>query len=300
MSHAALAAVLCLDGVSSGERLSTFSLASFANREHRAWPGTAVAAARAGLSRSQYLAARDRLARRGLVQVEAPGGGRGRSPVVWLRFAELGPWADVEVNPGLAEAVLTHSRTRGAARLLLATLAAVADEAGEIAVSTGELQAAAGMADSTYRRARAALLASGELVLASAGGGRARTNRWTIPDPRAINPEPRAAARRRTAPTPGVRPLMMTARVPQPATEALLSPSTPAGDPMAHERETASAARSNSGQNRTVSALKGPGSSGVCDPNPAQSRTVSGEKCPASNFSAYSLVEPGSAGRWWA
>jgi len=67
MSHAAIAAVLRLEDVGAGERLAAFSLASFANREHRAWPGTQVAAARAGLSRSQYLAARDGLARRGLV-----------------------------------------------------------------------------------------------------------------------------------------------------------------------------------------------------------------------------------------
>ena len=38
-----------------GTPLVAFSLASFANREQRAWPGTPVAAARAGLSRSQYL-----------------------------------------------------------------------------------------------------------------------------------------------------------------------------------------------------------------------------------------------------
>ena len=78
VSHAAIAAVLRLEDVSAGERLAAFSLASFANREHRAWPGTPVAAARAGLSRSQYLAARDGLARRGLVEVDEPGGGRGR------------------------------------------------------------------------------------------------------------------------------------------------------------------------------------------------------------------------------
>ncbi|MFZ1994072.1 MAG: hypothetical protein WAU75_08180 [Solirubrobacteraceae bacterium] len=62
VSHAALAAVLRLEEVSAGERLTAFSFASFANREHHAWPGTPVAAARAGLSRSQYLAARDGLA----------------------------------------------------------------------------------------------------------------------------------------------------------------------------------------------------------------------------------------------
>jgi hypothetical protein len=44
MSHAAIAAVLALDDVSLGERLAAFSLASFANREQRAWPGTRIAA----------------------------------------------------------------------------------------------------------------------------------------------------------------------------------------------------------------------------------------------------------------
>jgi hypothetical protein len=96
VSHAALAAVLRLEDVTGGERLAAFSLASFANREHRAWPGTPMAAARAGLSRSQYLAARDGLGRHGLVEVDEPGGGRGRTPVVSLRFAESGPWCDVE------------------------------------------------------------------------------------------------------------------------------------------------------------------------------------------------------------
>ena len=74
VSHVAIAAALALSDVSAGERMVAFSLASFANREHRAWPGTRVAAARAGLSRSQYLAARDGLARRGLVVVEHAGG----------------------------------------------------------------------------------------------------------------------------------------------------------------------------------------------------------------------------------
>jgi hypothetical protein len=54
VSHVAIAAALALSDVSAGERMAAFSLASFANREHRAWPGTRVAAARAGLSRSQY------------------------------------------------------------------------------------------------------------------------------------------------------------------------------------------------------------------------------------------------------
>ena len=88
MSHVAIAAALALENVSAGERLAAFSLASFANREHRAWPGTRVAAARAGLSRSQYLAARGGLEKRGLVAVEESGVGRGHSPVVAVQFAQ--------------------------------------------------------------------------------------------------------------------------------------------------------------------------------------------------------------------
>jgi hypothetical protein len=301
MSHAALAAVLCLEDRSAGERLAAFSLASFANREHRAWPGTPVAAARAGLSRSQYLAARDGLARRGLVEVDEPGGGRGRSAVVSLLFARSGPWWDTEVNPGLLEAVLSYSRTRGSARLLLATMGTVADPAGAVTeLSADEIQAAAGMADSTYRRARAALLDSGELVLAVAGGGRARTNRWTIPDPRSINPEPVAAARPRPAPGPGTRPLIATARSPQPGVEdqldLLVAPNEAAADKAAARNRkgpelTGVSALSNPDQNRAVSDQKGPELSRVCALNPGQNRTVSAVKGPG--LSGVSAVNPG-------
>ena len=52
-------------------------------------------------------------------------------------------------------------------------------------VSTEQLCAAAGMTDRTYRRARQALVASGELVLETSGvGGRGNRNVWTVPDPR--------------------------------------------------------------------------------------------------------------------
>ncbi len=48
MSRQAIAAALARDDLSSGERLVAFSLASFADRENRARPGTPTAAARAG------------------------------------------------------------------------------------------------------------------------------------------------------------------------------------------------------------------------------------------------------------
>jgi hypothetical protein len=50
VSHTAIAAALALTDATAGQRLCALSLASFANREHQAWPGNRVAAARAGLS----------------------------------------------------------------------------------------------------------------------------------------------------------------------------------------------------------------------------------------------------------
>ncbi len=45
MSRQAIAAVLARDDPASGERLVALSLASFADRENRAWPGAPAAAA---------------------------------------------------------------------------------------------------------------------------------------------------------------------------------------------------------------------------------------------------------------
>ena len=185
MSHQAIAAALARDDLSTGERLVTFSLASFADRENRARPGTPGAAERAGLARSRFLEARDRLAQRGLVVVKDAAGGRGRASTVALLFAATGPWWEGEINAELFEAVLGYSRTRGPARLLLAVIAALADEQGVVeGVTTERLCAAAGVADRTYRRARKTLLASGEVVLRCGSGGRGNTNCWEIPDPR--------------------------------------------------------------------------------------------------------------------
>lgn len=194
MSHAAIAAVLASEDLSTSERLVAFSLAGFANSEHLAWPGTPVAAARAGLGRSAYLAARDRLLDRGLIVVDDQRAGCGQASTVRLVFAECGPWWEGRVNAQLLESVLAHSRARGPARLLLAVMAALAEHDGSLeGVSTEELRHAAGLADTTHRRARAALLGSGELVLTEDGGGRGRTNRWRIPHP--VNSGARLRAR---------------------------------------------------------------------------------------------------------
>jgi hypothetical protein len=179
MSHAAIAAVLARTDLAMGERLVALSLASFANRDERAFPGNAAAAARAGLGRSRYLEAREQLVARGVVAIEEAGRGRGQATTLIALFAQSGPWWDGEINALLLEQVLSHSSVRGPARLLLATLAALADESGLVAeLPTDDLCRAAGLANSTYRRARTALLASGEVELVNDGGGRGRMNRW--------------------------------------------------------------------------------------------------------------------------
>jgi hypothetical protein len=213
VSHAAIAAVLARHELATGERLAAWSLASFANREQLAWPGIPAAAARAGLSRSRYLEVRERLVRSGLLEVQTPGVGRGQASAVRLLFAQSGPWWECEVNVELAEAVLGYSTARGPARLLLATLAALSDESGVIeGVATEELCRAAGLANSTYRRARAALLASGEVTVDGDSGGRGRTSRWTVRRPAELVAEPVVGRKRRSAPLPGSRPLVAAAK----------------------------------------------------------------------------------------
>jgi DnaA N-terminal domain len=212
VSHAAIAALLARDDLSAGERLVAWSLASFANRDQLAWPGMAAGSARAGLSRSRYLEARDRLVRRGLLEIETPGVGRGHASTVKVLFAQFGPWHDGEVNAELLEAVLGYSPTRGPARLLLAALAALADQNGGVeGFTTDELCRTAGLANSTYRRARAALLASREVTVDDHRGGRGRTCRWTVRRPVELAAEPIVAPKRRVAPQLRARPLMAAA-----------------------------------------------------------------------------------------
>ncbi|MGO9791175.1 MAG: DnaA N-terminal domain-containing protein [Solirubrobacteraceae bacterium] len=209
MSRDAIAAVLARDDLACGDRLAAFSLASFAGREHRAWPGAAAAAQRAGLSRSRYLQARDRLVRRGLVLVETEASGRGRSSTLVLALARTGPWWEGEINVDLFEAVLGYSAATGVARLLLAAMAVLADEDGAVRdLTTERICAAAGIAAKSYQRAKSELLASGALVLVNGVGGRGNTNVWTVRDPcvRAGGGVPRAP--RRAVLPAGTRPLV--------------------------------------------------------------------------------------------
>jgi hypothetical protein len=215
MSHAAIAAVLARVDLSAGERLAALSLASFANSEQRAWPGNPAAAARAGLCRSRYLQAREQLVARGLLELEDRGRGRGQATTLVMLFVQSGPWWDAEINAQLLEAALGHSHARGPARLLLAALAALADDTGAVDdLPTEDLCRAAGLANSTYRRARMALFASGEVELVDDGGGRGRTNRWHVINPAEHGAEPVASPRRRV-PTPSARPLLSPVRAEQ-------------------------------------------------------------------------------------
>jgi hypothetical protein len=215
MSRDAIAAVLARGDLACGDRLAAFSLASFAGREHRAWPGAAAAAQRAGLSRSRYLQARDRLVRRGLVIVEAEASGRGRSSTLLMAFARTGPWWEGEINVELFEAVLGYSAATGVARLLVAAMAALADEDSAVRdFTTEQICAAAGIAAKSYQRAKTELLASGALVLVNGVGGRGNMNEWTVPDPRVHAGGIAPRAPQRVVPPAGARPLVGVAGSP--------------------------------------------------------------------------------------
>ena len=251
MSHAAIAAALSLEGVSSPERLVAFSLASYANREHRAWPGAAAAAGRAGMSRGRFLAARDGLVRVGLLVIEDSLGGRGRSSRVLLAFAERGERLDANINAWLFESALSLSGARGGARLLIAVMAALADEHGQLSgFSAVDLAAAAGLANTSYRRARGALLDSEEVRLDSGVGGRGNTNSWTLTLPDAVSPVRPA----RTASPAGARPLLATVR---PTAEAHEQDAGEGAEGLEKGAAVRTVSRSKGAAGETVSARKG-------------------------------------------
>ena len=135
--------------------------------------------------------------------------------------------------------------------MLLATLAALAnDEHQVIGLTTEDICTAAGLSDRTYRRARASLLTSGQVVVQSCVGGRGNTSRWRLADPRILGtPLP---DRQRVAPARNARPLLSTAK--------------PAVRDAENPGQDRTVSRLNPGQNRTVFGL-----------NPGQDRTVSPE-----------------------
>ena len=263
MSHVAIAAALGLDGVSTPERLAAFSLASYANREHRAWPGAAAAVARAGMSRGRFLAARDGLVRADLVAIEDSRGGRGRSSTVVLAFAASGQRLDAEINARLFETALASSRARAGARLLVGVMAALADADGQVTgFSAGELAAAAGLSATSYRRARGALLNNGEVRLDCGLGGRGNTNTWTLTLPDAVF----SVRPARAAPPAGARPLVATVRSRAEAQE--------------HDAAESSDGLEKGAASGTVSRSKGAAGETVSDGKGARTGTVWGERAP--------------------
>jgi hypothetical protein len=283
VSRQAIAAALAREDLAGGQRLVAFSLASFAGRDARAWPGAPAAAARAGLSRSRYLYDREKLVQRGLLVVEEMASGRGRASTVALRFAVDGPWWEGEINAELFEAILSRTRTRGPARLRLAAMAALADPDGVVrGVSNDELCAAAGLEDRTYRRTRPELLASGELVLLSGGRGRGNTNVWQVrplaETPAAGRP---ASSRRRTVPPAGARPLL--ASVGSTADADRVGEAPPRAGSSTFESDAAAGGKcpdlpgvstGKGGQDRTASELNCPAVPGVLPVKGGQDRTL--------------------------
>ena len=169
------------------------------------------------------------------------------------------------INVDLFESVLAYSRARGPERLLLSTMAALADEEGAVCdLSTEQLCAAAGIADRTYRRARAALLATGQLELVSGLGGRGNTNVWSVRDPRASGEGLPHRAPRRVSPPAGARPLVAAASSDRGA--AALEPSTTSGE--------------KGGQDQTLWRGNRPILTGVSAVKGGHGRTLSPENCP--------------------
>ncbi|MHB8659797.1 MAG: DnaA N-terminal domain-containing protein [Solirubrobacteraceae bacterium] len=290
MSRQAIAAVLARDDLASGERLVALSLASFADRENRAWPGTPAAAGRSGLCRSRYLQAREKLVARGLVVVDQRATGRGRASILKLLFADVGPWWDGEVNVELCEAVLGYSSARGPARLLLAAMAAISDAEGTVRdLATEQLCAAAGVADRTYRRARTSLLESGGLVLVSGVGGRGNMNVWTIADPRLQAGERVRHTPRRITPPAGARPLLAAAARTEAGPSAVDGRATPV-EKSGHGRTVDGPGRLSltgvssmkGGHDRTVSPHNRPPLTGVSDAKGGQAQTLFDLPAPAT------------------
>ena len=273
MSHQAIAAVLAVHDLSSGERLVAFSLASFADRENRARPGTPAAAERAGLRRSWFLEARDMLVRRGLVVVERAATGRGRASTLWLPFAETGPWWEGEVNAELLETVLSYSRSQGTARLPLAAMAALADEqrssrglrpSGCVPRLGSRIGRTAGPGPRCSPQASWSCVAE-RAAGATRTAGRSRTRGRALP-------EVRPPSRRRVAPPSGQRPLLASVTA-APAVAQPASADVDQGQPVA---------RANGGPDRTVSGQERPVTAGVSRRKGGAGRTLSQQNRPAS------------------
>jgi hypothetical protein len=176
-----------------------------------------------------------------------------------------------EINAELFEAVLSRSQARGPARLVLAAMAALADEAGIVQGLSGvELCAAAGVDDHTYRRARKDLLKSGELILVHRACGRGNTNVWEVRLPGGVAPTAGVGRRpRRVAPPAGARPLLA----------AIVGSAADEIDAGCGAQPD-SVGRDDGGGGQIAGAENRPALTGVSEPNGGQDRTVSDQNCP--------------------
>ena len=280
MSHAAIAAVLRLEGVSAGERLAAFSLASFANREHRAWPGTPVAAARAGLAaastsrpathspatgwlrsiarrRARALSGRLAAVRRGgpVVRPRGQPGSGGGGPSATAGHAGQRACCWPRWPPSLISTATwpncLRRRSRRRRGWPTAPIAGPEPPCWTPASCCWPPPAAAARAPTTGRSPTQARSTPGRRVRSAAAGAWAR-------DATAAREHAAAGVRRRGS----ARPLV------EAATGERKGPGL-SGD-----------SAENPGQNRTVSRVKGPELSGVSTVNPGQNRTVCGETPP--------------------
>jgi hypothetical protein len=151
MSYRTIAAALALEDLSIGGRLVAFSLGQLRRRrasDVRREPGGGGE----GGAEPQPVPRGARAARGPRVDL---GGGRGRSSTLTLDFATRGPWREERINPQLFQNALRYTHARGPARVLLATLAALANDEREVlGLTTEEICSAAGLSDRTAVRVR--------------------------------------------------------------------------------------------------------------------------------------------------
>jgi hypothetical protein len=157
---------------------------------------------------------------------------------------------------------------------------------------TRQLCTAAGLSDTTYRRARTWLLAAGELVLRSGNGGRGKANCWEIADPRARAREAAPVGPRRVAPPAGQRP--RAGSVSGAAATSVQERPGSEVDEVDSRGEDRLVQGVRGAGDRTLSAQNGPVGGGVSRTKGAAERTLSGENRPSGGGV---LVGKGAAGR---
>ena len=132
------------------------------------------------------------LVRRGLVVVEEPASGRGRASMLWLPFAETGPWWEGDINAELFEAVLGYSRAAGRRP---AAARRDGGAGGRAAGPGGRHDRAAvrggGVVGSDVPARAGCVARLGRAGASQRPRRQGNTNCWEIPDPRPARARPR-------------------------------------------------------------------------------------------------------------